>query len=371
MATIEIEGITKMYGDLVAVDDASLTVRSGELLCLLGPSGCGKSTTLRCIAGLEVPTEGSVSIAGEDVTNLGPYDRDCAMVFQSWALFPYKSVLENVTFGLKMKGVDKAERIDRAREILEMVNMTQFEDSNPTDLSGGQKQRVALARSVAMDPSVLLLDEPLSNLDKRLKEDMQIELRNIHQQLDKTMVHVTHDQNEAFTLADRIVIMNDGHLVQIGTPREVYSNPKNLFVEEFLGDSNFLSGTVSETDADSLTADLSIDQQVTFPLSDAGTVNSSDSITVSIRPEVMEIESSTDQVRASGGEERQHVSGTVKNILYRGSTVRYYVEVAGDELFVEQNVAADEQFDEGQSVTLSWDRDDLLCFDREGNTIWT
>lgn len=372
MATIEIDSLAKHFGDLVAVEEVSLSVESGELLCLLGPSGCGKSTTLRCIAGLETPTEGRVYINDEDVTDQAPYDRDCSMVFQTWALFPYKSVLENVTFGLKMKGWSKQERIERAREILELTEMTEFEDSNPTDLSGGQKQRVALSRSIAMDPAVLLLDEPLSDLDKRLREHMQIELRNIHRELDKTMVHVTHDQDEAFTLADRIGIMNDGRLVQVGEPREVYANPKNQFVEEFLGESNFLAGTVDELQADHVVATLDIGTRISLPITNEDNeLREGGPVSISLRPEAMEISTEpaeTDAIRANG-DERQRLTGTVESILYRGSTVRYYVDVGG-ELFVERTVGADERFDEGQPVVISWDQDDLLVFDPAGNTVW-
>ena len=373
MATIEVDSLAKHFGDLVAVEEVSLSVRSGELLCLLGPSGCGKSTTLRCIAGLESPTEGRIFINDEDVTHQAPYDRDCSMVFQTWALFPYKTVLENVTFGLKMQGWSKADRIDRAREILELVELSEFEDSSPTDLSGGQKQRVALARSIAMDPAVLLLDEPLSDLDKRLRESMQIELKNIHSELDKTMVHVTHDQDEAFTLADRIGIMNDGRLVQVGEPREVYANPKNQFVEEFLGESNIVQGTVESVNEDRFEATLDIGSRISLPITDQDTeLTENGSVTFSLRPEVMGI-TATDEPAAeisADGDGRQRIQGTIESILYRGSTVRYYVDVGGGELFVEQTVGADEQFDEGQTVQVSWEQDDILAFDPAGKTVW-
>lgn len=372
MATIEVDSLAKHFGDLVAVEEVSLSVRSGELLCLLGPSGCGKSTTLRCIAGLETPTDGRIFISDDDVTHQAPYDRDCSMVFQTWALFPYKTVLENVTFGLKMQGWSKDDRIERAREILELVELTEFEDSSPTDLSGGQKQRVALARSIAMDPAVLLLDEPLSDLDKRLRESMQIELKNIHSELDKTMVHVTHDQDEAFTLADRIGIMNDGRLVQVGEPREVYANPENQFVEEFLGESNIVMGTVDNVQDDRFEATLDIGTHISLPITDQDNeLEVGGSVTFSLRPEVMQISATTepDAEISADGEGGHGIQGTVESILYRGSTVRYYVDVGG-ELFVEQSVAADEQFDEGQSVRVTWEQDDILAFDPAGKTVW-
>ncbi|MFC4540579.1 ABC transporter ATP-binding protein [Halosolutus amylolyticus] len=374
MTRVEIRDLRKEFGSLVAVDDVSLTVKSGELLCLLGPSGCGKSTTLRMLSGLETPTSGTIELGEEDVTNQPPYQRDSSMVFQSWALFPYKTVLENVAFGLKMKGADKQERREKARETLELMQIEEFADSVPTDLSGGQQQRVALARSLALNPKLLLLDEPLSNLDKRLKEQMQIELKNIHDRFDKTMVHVTHDQNEAFTLADRIGIMNEGRLVQVGPPREVYNNPANRFVEEFLGETNFVTGTASaptET-ADPATVDVESAPALSIDVDTDG-IDDGDDLSVSLRPEAVSLETPAQDdeqtVRADGTGDRQHVTGTVENIIYRGSTVRYYIDVDGVELFAEQSVGDAEQFEEQDTVQLSWDRSDLLCFDGSGATL--
>lgn len=373
MATIELDDLRKEFGDLVAVEDVSLTVNAGELLCLLGPSGCGKSTTLRMIDGLERPTDGRVYIGDEDVTDQQAYERDCSMVFQSWALFPYKRVIENVAFGLKMKGVGTSERRERARETLELMHMGDYADHRPQDLSGGEKQRVALARSLTMDPSVLLLDEPLSNLDKKLREEMQIELKNIHEEFDKTMVHVTHDQNEAFTLADRIGIMNEGRLVQIGTPREVYANPVNRFVEEFIGETNFLRGRVDDLGRDVLSVDLDLGPSLSVPYDEVTEALTEGSpVTVSLRPEVMSIRpaeagAEAEAVANGGG---QRVGGTIRNILYRGSTVRFYVDVGGGELFVERSVGDFEGLDEGDDVELSWDRAELLCFDAAGTTVW-
>ena len=373
MAAIEIDDLRKEFGDLVAVDDVSLSVNSGELLCLLGPSGCGKSTTLRMIAGLETPTAGRVSFGDEDVTNEQPYARNCSMVFQSWALFPYKSVLENVAFGLKMDGVGKAERRERAAEILELMQMGGYEDYRPTDLSGGQKQRVALARSLAMDPAVLLLDEPLSNLDKKLKEEMQLELKNVHEKFEKTMVHVTHDQDEAFTLADRIGIMNDGQLVQAGEPREVYGNPKNRFVEEFIGETNFLEGSISELSDDEMVAELDIGTIVSVPIRDrTDDLAEGASVSISLRPEAITVDRvpAEDESRvATNGSGRHHLTGTITNLLYRGSTVRYFIDIGGGELFLELS-GSNAEYVKGDTLELSWDREDLLCFDAAGNTVW-
>ena len=374
MAAIEMENLRKEFDDTVAVDDVSLEVESGELLCLLGPSGCGKSTTLRMIAGLETPTEGRVRIDGEDVTDEQPYDRDCSMVFQSWALFPYKSVLGNVAFGLKMQGVGKTERRERAREILSLMHMDGFADASPTDLSGGQKQRVALARSLAMDPAVLLLDEPLSNLDKKLREEMQLELKNVHQEFQKTMVHVTHDQDEAFTLADRIGIMNDGRLVQTGEPREVYRNPKNRFIEEFIGETNFIEGRIAERTDDELTVDLEIGTRVVVPIrNETSDLTPGATVSVSLRPEALTIHerSAADEnpIAVNGGD-RHQITGTISDLLYRGSTVRYFIDTGGGTLFLELS-GSNATYDEDDNVSLTWDRTDLLCFDEAGNTIWS
>ncbi|ERH04288.1 MAG: ABC-type spermidine/putrescine transport system, ATPase component [Halorubrum sp. J07HR59] len=235
MTVLQLDNIEKSFDGLTAVDEVSLSVAEGELVCLLGPSGCGKSTTLRTIAGFEAPDTGTVHINGRDVTTTPPDDRQCSMVFQDWALFPNKTVLENVAFGLKMDGVSVADRRNKAQETLSLVEMSDHAGDMPRQLSGGQKQRVALARSLTLDPEILLLDEPLSNLDRKLRESMQLELKEIQRQTEKTMVYVTHDQDEAFTLADRIGILNEGRVVQTGAPAEVYTDPTNQFVESFLG----------------------------------------------------------------------------------------------------------------------------------------
>ncbi|MFB6183599.1 MAG: ABC transporter ATP-binding protein [Haloarculaceae archaeon] len=375
MSRIELRELRKEFGDLVAVEDVSVTVEDGELLCLLGPSGCGKSTTLRMIGGLETPTGGSVYLGDEDVTDSPAYDRNTSIVFQDWELFPHKSVLENVAFGLKMDGEDKSSRHERAREMLARVHMDGYEDHSPSELSGGQKQRVALARSLAVDPEVILLDEPLSNLDKRLREEMEIELTEIHEEFEKTFIHVTHNQDEAFTLADRIGIMNDGRLVQVGEPSEVYQNPKNRFIEEFLGDTNFVTGTVEATDGGALVA---TDAGVEVRLEAAANVSEGDRLTVSLRPEVLTIPSSgasqdesRQAVTVTDGNGPNSVAGTVDSVLYRGSNVRYFVDVGGTSIFVERSVTDQRGLDAGDDVRLAWDSEDVLAFHRDGARVRT
>ena len=378
MSEITLSGLEKRYGDELAVEDVSVTIDDGELLCLLGPSGSGKSTTLRMLAGLETPTDGEIHIGDENVTDRPAYERTTATVFQDWALFPHKTVVENVAFGLKMQGVGKSERRERALETLERVRMDEYADDDPMNLSGGQKQRVALARALAVNPDVLLLDEPLSNLDKRLSEDMQIELREIHAELEETFVHVTHDQDEAFTLADRIGIMADGNLVQVGEPNEVYENPKNRFIEGFLGDTNFVEGEVERTTTDVVRVDTELDRTVVLPTATPDALADGESVTLSLRPEVLSIEPAdadanaddgrTQAVRADGSTTNA-VVGSVENVLYRGSTVRYSVGVDGTSVFVERTVSDSGAFDAGDEIRISWDGADVLAFRDDGSRI--
>ena len=375
MSEITLDGLEKRYGETVAVEDVSATIEDGELLCLLGPSGSGKSTTLRMIAGLETPTDGEIYIGDENVTDQPAYERTTATVFQDWALFPHKTVAENIAFGLKMQGVPESERRERAAEMLERVEMSDYGDKDPTELSGGQKQRVALARSLAVEPDGLLLDEPLSNLDKRLSEDMQIELREIHDDVETTFVHVTHDQDEAFTLADRIGIMADGELIQIGDPHEVYENPKNRFIEGFLGDTNFVSGEVSRTTDGAVHARTELEQTVVLPTANPDVLSDGDSITLSLRPETLSVdgephgEDAESQPALADGSTTNSVVGTVENAIYRGSTVRYSVSVGGSSLFVERSTGSQETFDSGDDIRVSWDGDDVLAFREDGRRV--
>jgi putative spermidine/putrescine transport system ATP-binding protein len=245
MARLELINLSKRYGDHAAVAGVTLDVPDGEFLVLLGPSGCGKTTTLRMIAGFVEPSGGTARIGGTDVTNLPPWRRNTGMVFQSYALFPHMSVAENVAFGLEMRKLDKAEVESRAREALRLVRLDALGARLPRQLSGGQQQRVALARALAIRPDVLLLDEPLSNLDAKLREEVRIEIRALQRQLGLTTVMVTHDQEEALTVADRLVVMADGEIRQIGTQRDLYERPSDRFVAGFVGRSTFLSGRVA------------------------------------------------------------------------------------------------------------------------------
>src|SRR6266699_82041 len=243
---VELRAVTKRFGSLTAVDAVSLKVRRGEFLSLLGPSGCGKTTSLRLIAGFEQPDEGEILIGGASAVGAPPYKREVNTVFQQYALFPHMSVLDNVAYGLKQRKVGRSERYARAREALELVQMTGREKHRPTMLSGGQQQRVALARALVMNPRVLLLDEPLGALDLKLRKEMQIELKRIQEQVGITFIYVTHDQGEALSMSDRVAVMSNGVIEQIDEPRAIYDRPLTPFVADFIGDMNFLAGEVAE-----------------------------------------------------------------------------------------------------------------------------
>ncbi len=375
MSEITLSELEKQYGETTAVEDVSVEINDGELLCLLGPSGSGKSTTLRMIAGLETPTDGEISIGEDDVTDRPAYERNTSTVFQDWALFPHKSVLENVAFGLKMRGVATEEREERARAMLERVQMGSYDDEDPTNLSGGQKQRVALARSLAVNPDVLLLDEPLSNLDKRLREDMQIELREIHEDLEETFVHVTHDQDEAFTLADRIGIMAEGNLIQVGSPNEVYENPKNRFIEGFLGDTNFIDSEVDRVTAETVHVETELGREIVLPTDEEPDIDEGAELTLSLRPEILSIDqpvsaqSDGGQTVLADGSTTNAVIGTVENVLYRGSTVRYSVSSEGTTMFVERTGASTDALTAGDDIRIDWNGADVLAFRADGTRV--
>ncbi len=252
---LSIRGLTKRYGAFTALDGVDLDVKRGEFVALLGPSGCGKSTTLMAVAGFVEPDEGSIVLSGEDITRLAPEKRRMGVVFQDYALFPHLSVLDNVAFPLRMRGIGRREREEKALAVLEQVQLPRKSiHSRPSELSGGQRQRVAVARALVFDPVMLLMDEPLAALDRRLRQHLQFELRHLQERLDTTVIYVTHDQEEALVLSDRIVVMRDGRFEQVGTPREVYESPANAFVAGFLGESNSLPVSVTKRDSSSVYA---------------------------------------------------------------------------------------------------------------------
>ncbi|MBM7769336.1 ABC transporter ATP-binding protein [Glutamicibacter nicotianae] len=343
-ADLHLSGITKRFSSFVAVKELDLVVPSGTFFALLGPSGCGKSTTLRMIAGLEAPSEGSISIGGQDVTGLASHQRPVNTVFQSYALFPHMSVLENVAFGLKRKKDKQA--MDKAKAGLELVELGHLANRKPIQLSGGQQQRVALARALVNRPQVLLLDEPLGALDMKLRRQMQLELKNIQTEVGLTFIHVTHDQEEAMTMADVVAVMNGGRIEQMGPPRELYELPKTAFVANFLGKSNLMRGTVTGQEAGMLSV-LVNGQTILLPADRA--VQASGEVVVGVRPEKISI--SRD---GYAGENR--LSGTVIDVSFTGTTTEYLVEVDGIGTIgtFAQN-RGQQPAAEGDTVHLSWD----------------
>jgi iron(III) transport system ATP-binding protein len=247
-ATVAFDRVTKRYGAVTAVDDVSFEVRRGTLVTLLGPSGCGKTTTLRLVAGLEQASAGAIRIGGRDVTRRSAAERDVSMVFQSYALFPHLTVLENVAYGLSVSGVRKQEMLTRAREKLRLVGLEGYDGRSPSELSGGQQQRVAVARAIVLEPTVLLFDEPLSNLDAKLRRRVRGDIRSLQQRLGLTVLYVTHDQEEALAVSDRIIVMHEGRIAQDGTPRELYEQPASRFVADFIGDANIVAATLTRLD---------------------------------------------------------------------------------------------------------------------------
>lgn len=343
---IILDGVKKSFGDVKAVNNIDLRVEKGTFLTLLGPSGCGKTTTLRMIAGFEEPTEGSVIIDGQDVSATPPYDRPTSMVFQNFALFPHKTVGENVAFGLKMRSVDAEKRRERATEMLEMVELGGYENRRIDELSGGQQQRVALARALITEPTVLLLDEPLGALDLQLRRNMQIELKNLQEELGTTFVYVTHDQEEALTMSDEIAVMNDGRLEQLGTPTEIYEEPETEFVADFIGDTNLLEGTyVREENGESRVSTGGIE----IPVESNGEFDDGDSVSVSIRPENIHFD-----------DEETEFSGVIEDVIYQGNIAKIHATVGGCELVVEKHVDQTGTLPEtGDSVALTWQREQV------------
>lgn len=310
---ISIRGLTRSFGDVHAVTGIDLDIYEGEFITLLGPSGSGKTTVLRMIAGFEKPDAGSISLSGKDVSQLPPYERDVNTVFQDYALFPHMNVLSNIEYGLRVKGVAKAERLERASEALHQVRLEGYGERKPSQLSGGQRQRVALARALVNRPSVLLLDEPLGALDLKLREQMQIELKALQRAVGITFIFVTHDQEEALTMSDRIAVFNQGKIEQLGTPREIYNSPRSSFVSEFVGQTNKIQ-----------IADEKIN----------------------IRPEYITISN-------THIEDSRVAKGVLKDIIFVGATTRYLVETDFG-LIIANNPK--ETLVLGSSVHLSWDK---------------
>ena len=322
-AAVEIIDVRMRFDDVVALDEVNLAVHEHEFVSLLGASGCGKTTLLRIVAGFEVPTSGRVRIRGEDVTTMPPHRRPTNIVFQRGALFPHMNVFDNIAYSLKLRRWPKARIAAKVEEMLALVRLEGLGHRGASELSGGQIQRIALARALAAEPTVLLLDEPLSALDLKLRQQMQLELRTIQRKLGATFLFVTHDQTEALVMSDRIAIMNEGRIVQLGTPREIYTRPASVFASDFIGQTNLLRGTVLATDGLVVTLEVGAGQRVAAESPSA--LAPGGAATLSVRPEAIRVSRDGASPPASPG-----LSGTVAEIVYLGSSVRVAVASAGD-----------------------------------------
>jgi len=356
---LEIKNITKKYGENVAVDNVDLTIYEGEIFALLGSSGCGKSTLLRMIAGFENPTSGSIILDGEDIIGVPPYKRHLNMMFQSYALFPHMTVAQNIAFGLKQEKLPKKVIEERVNQMLKLVHMEEYVDRKPHQLSGGQRQRVALARSLAKQPKLLLLDEPMGALDKKLREQMRLELVNIIESVGVTCVMVTHDQEEAMTMAERIAIMNRGEFIQVGSPRQIYENPNCCFAAEFIGSVNMFESTLITSGPDvgsvirckDLEHDIHLDIDVDL---DDGM-----EVTVAIRPEKIYLEKTMPVDENGQPLKDNYTTGVVTEIAYMGDISIYHVKLNSGKVVISTLPNVD-RFNKGlptwdDKVFLSWD----------------
>ncbi len=355
MARLQLTGLTKAYGDFRAVDGVNLDIGQGELVVLLGPSGCGKTTTLRMIAGFIAPTAGEIRLGGNDITRQPPWKRNTGLVFQSYALFPHLGVADNVAFGLRMRKLSQPAIAAKLTEVLRLVRLEGLADRLPRELSGGQQQRVALARALVIEPDVLLLDEPLSNLDAKLRHEVRVEIRELQKKLGLTTVMVTHDQEEALTMADRLVVMSHGQVQQVGSQRDLYENPANTFVAGFVGRTNFLQGRVETPGVFRSESGLGIrcDERA-----------AANGRTLALRPERLSLA----PARVTGAD--NCFPGTVEFASYLGGILEYYVRLTPqDRLMVQaQNKVADAAHAVGDRVHLHWPAQASLVLADDGGS---
>lgn len=360
MSSVSLKNIVKRFGDFTAVHQMSLDIPEGSFVTLLGPSGCGKTTTLRMIAGMLFPTEGDITIGETLVNDIPMHKRNLGIVFQNYALFPHKNITDNVAFGLKYRKVSASEIKRRVADVLELVQLPDLGDRFPNQLSGGQQQRIALARAIVIKPDVLLLDEPLSALDANLREDMRIELKRIQEQIGITTVFVTHDQSEALAMSDKLVIMSDGRIEQVGAPAAVYDNPTSPFVAGFLGTSNILEAQCLESDDDNILIDAGKLGRITVQRNKANGVSSNQLAKLVIRAEKLFLNSKNTPADA-----RNTAEGVVETVDYQGQAVRYFVRV-GEQQLQAINMIEGQPFQSGETVSLRFKSED--CVVLTGNT---
>jgi len=346
---IALNGVSKRFGSHTAVNDVTLEIAEGEFFSMLGPSGCGKTTTLRMIAGFETPDVGRVVLEGNDVTSVSANKRPVNMVFQQYALFPHMTIYDNVAFGLKVKRVPRAEHRDRIDELLKVVDLEGLESRRPKQLSGGQQQRVALARALVNRPAALLLDEPLGALDVKLRKHMQLELKRIQHELGTTFVYVTHDQEEALAMSDRIAVMNRGEVEQLGSPREIYDHPRTAFVADFIGSLNALDLTIDELVGGYAISRLGENERVVAAVDRTHALG--EEVRVAVRPEHVKI--------GAGSDEGSRVEGTIAELVYLGMYTQFHVDTRAGRIVSHR--LADERhtvpLEPGSKVTLSWSPD--------------
>ena len=354
---VKFEKVDKSYdGEILVVEDLNVDIPKGEFLTMLGPSGSGKTTTLMMLAGFETPTSGEIYLDGEAISSIPPYKRGIGMVFQNYALFPHMTVNENLSFPLEVRKINKSEIKDKVEKALSMVELQDFGNRMPMQLSGGQQQRVALARALVFEPRLVLMDEPLGALDKKLREQMQYEIKHIHANIGITVVYVTHDQNEALTMSNRIAVFNDGKIQQISTPDILYEKPECAFVAQFIGENNQLKGKVKSINGNTCVVKTDKGEEIKSLKINVDAVG--DGSTVSLRPERVEINSSDTNFENS-------FNGTVKELIYLGDHIRTRVEVCGNDQFIVKvpNSYKGANLKEGNSVKLSWKANDSRALD--------
>ena len=358
-AHITLERLGKHFGNIIAVDEISLDIKSGEFITLLGPSGSGKTTTLMMIAGFLIPTSGDIKVDDRSITTVPPYKRNIGMVFQSYALFPHMSIFENIAFPLQMRRVPKEEIKHHVKRVLDLVQLPGFENRRPAQLSGGQQQRIALARALVFEPLVLLLDEPLGALDAKLREGMQIELKQLHNRIGATILYVTHDQQEALTLSDRIIVFNKGAIMQVGTPDELYRLPENRFVADFIGETNFLTGKVISMEGEVCTVRLEDGIEMKGLIRDSFS-SPKTWATYSLRPEKILI---GDEV----GDTANAYEGIVEEFLYLGEFTKYHIRLGSSIGLIAKssNRLGRSILSPGNKINVGWDTSELLLVETE------